>query len=82
MTLADLKSSWTMSGAGSMESIEEPPELKASRYDSCAVAPETIMSCSINMIDGLCKVTQTNTNTYPRAHPDWLDLFAWAMEAC
>jgi len=32
VTLADLKTSWTMSGAGSMESIEEPPELKASRY--------------------------------------------------
>jgi hypothetical protein len=31
-TLADLKASWTMSGAGSTDSIEEPPELKASRY--------------------------------------------------
>jgi hypothetical protein len=31
-TLADLKASWTMSGAGSTDSIEEPPELKASRF--------------------------------------------------
>lgn len=33
LNLADLKASWTMSGAGSTDALEEPAELKASRYD-------------------------------------------------
>ena len=30
-----LRASWARSGAGSTESLEEPPDLKASRYKPC-----------------------------------------------